>query len=221
MPTPNIGIVSEGPADYTVLQLVLAGYFQDPDIDPNPLQPLLDATGTFADGGWHQVLEYCKSEQFRSAFNSNDYIIVQIDTDISEEHPAYNIPHRDPTGKAHTCEQLIELVYAKLIELIGIDFYAIHKERIIFSICVHSMECWILPLYWSDSRKERTENCLNCLNEKLSKQGFTIHEKNTQYYRKAAKDYSKNRTLRQRWKDNPSLKIFIDNLENRFDRGFK
>lgn len=103
--TPTIGIIGEGPADYTIIQMILAGYFGDPDIDPNPLQPLRDASGTFEAGGWHQVLEYCGSEKFRSAFMSNDYIIVQIDTDISERHPTYQVPHRDASGQVYNCQR--------------------------------------------------------------------------------------------------------------------
>jgi hypothetical protein len=37
--TPTIGIVAEGASDQVVLQFILAGYFGDKDIDPNPLQP--------------------------------------------------------------------------------------------------------------------------------------------------------------------------------------
>ena len=219
--TPVVGIVGEGAADFTVLRLILAGYFQDPDIYLNPLQPLRDATGSFDDGGWHQVLEYCKSEQFRGSFNSNDYVIIQIDTDISESHPSYQIAHRAPTGRLYSCEELAALVYDKLVELIGQDFYNSHKERIIFAVCIHSIECWILPLHWDDSRKERVENCLKCLNEKLlTKEGFTIHSKDIRYYDKAAKGYAKHRTLRQHWQANPSLRIFISALESRFHRGF-
>lgn len=217
--TPTIGIVGEGAADFTVLQYILAGYFRDPDIDPHPLQPIRDATHTFADGGWHQVLEYCQSEQFRGAFADNEYVIIQIDTDVSEAHPAYNIPHRDATGRLYTCDELVKLVQTKLIEQIGRDFYAAHHARILFAICVHSLECWLLPLYWTDSRRGRTENCLKSLNEQLAKKGFTIHAKEARYYVKVAKPYAKHSTLREHWKHNPSFKIFIDNLEQEFHRG--
>jgi hypothetical protein len=220
--TPTFGIIAEGPSDHMVLQLVLAGYFHDSDIDPNPLQPLRDATGTFEEkGGWHQVLEYCSSEKFRAAFNDNDYVIIQIDTDVSEEHPAYGVPHRSSAGRLYLCDELTDLVYTTLINKIGRDFYDAHRDRIIFAVCVHSLECWLLPLWCSDARRGRIQNCLKCLNEQLNKkEGFVIDAKDTRYYRVAAKRYANERTLRQHWENNPSLKIFIQHLEQRFHRGF-
>lgn len=220
--TPSIGVVAEGPSDHTVLQLILAGYFHDPDIDPKPLQPLRDATGTFEEkGGWHQVLEYCASEKFRAAFRDNDYIVVQIDTDASEQHPAYGVPHRDKDGRILTCEELIICVTDKLVETIGPEFYAAHGNRILFAICVHSLECWLLPLYWDDKRRERTNNCLPCLNEQIDARfGFRIDAKDARYYYKIAKPYAKERTLRQHWQANPSLQVFVEALESRFGRGF-
>ena len=217
--TPTIGIVAEGASDQVVLQFILAGYFGDTDIDPNPLQPLRDATGRFESSGWSLVLEYCASENFRRAFVNNEYIIIQIDTDVSEKHPSYGVPHQDANGPL-SCEKLVEAVCAKLVDKIGAEFYEQHKDRIIFAVSVHSLECWLLPLHWDDKRRGRIENCLNCLNEQLAKQGYTIHDKDSARYRRAAKDYAKPRVLKERWHQNPSLKIFVDNLEQRFQRGF-
>lgn len=216
----SFGIVAEGAADHTVLKRILAGYFDNPDLATNPLQPLRDATGTFESGGWAQVLEYCQSEKFRSAFSFNDYIIIQIDTDISDKHPSYGISHHSESGPKSP-EQLVSEVCAKLIEQMGKAFYDAHKQKILFAVCVHSIECWLLPLYWTDNRREKIINCMTSLNEQLSKQhGFSIDAKDPRYYDKAAKDYSKRKKLLAHWHHNPSLKCFIDHLEARFQRGF-
>lgn len=222
MTTPQFGIVAEGPTDFLVLQYILAGYFDDRDIDPNPLQPLRDATGTFEDkGGWAQVLEYCRSEQFRGAFERNEQVIIQIDTDVSEAYPSYGVPHRAADGRALTPAELVDAVTLRLVQEIGPAFYEAHRDRILFAVCVHSLECWLLPRYWQDGRRERTENCLKSLNERLVVQeGFTIHAKEERYYRKIAKPYAKPRELRAHWEHNPSLRLFIASLERRFGRGF-
>jgi hypothetical protein len=171
-------------------------------------------------------MKYCRSEDFRGAFNHNHYIVIQIDTDISAEHPAYGIAHQDATGRIYSpaeLVQLVQLVSDKLIEQIGDAFYQAYRERVIFVICVHQIECWLLPLYWTDGRREKIVRCLQSLNEQLGPQfGFTIEDKakDPRLYRKAAKPYVKQRMLRQHWQANPSLAIFINNLEQRFYRGF-
>ena len=218
---PIFGIVAEGAADHTVLKRVLAGYFGTSDIVTNALQPLRDATTeAFAPGGWAQVLEYCRSEHLRSAFSQNEYIVIQIDTDVSEKHPSYGIPHRDESGE-RSPEQLIAAVCAKLISLMDEAFYRKYQRKIIFAVCVHSIECWLLPIYYHDGRKEKTVNCLQSLNEKLIQQlGFSIDSKDTKYYDTAAKRYSKSKELKAHWAHNPSLKHFVTSLEDRFQRGF-
>ena len=218
--TPTFGIVAEGAADHTVLRLLLAGYFGDSDIVTRPLQPVRDETGTFESGGWAQVLEYCASAQFRSAFDYTDFIVIQIDTDVSDKHPSYGISHHDSAGPL-SCEKLVEAVCDKLISTIGLDFYQKQKDKILFAVCVHSIECWILPLYFTDGRREKIVNCLGSLNEKLiEKHRFSIDAKSTHYYLKAAKDFSKTKALKAHWHQNPSLKIFVGHLEQRFGRGF-
>jgi hypothetical protein len=209
--------IAEGLTDLIVIENILAGYF-NPDIDINWLQPLRDATDANRSsnfGGWSQVFEYCQSTAFKEAFQFNEYIIIHIDTDVSEEEH-YNLPHRDENGE-FTPEHLIEKVVEKFKSLIGEDFYTKYENKIIFAIAVHSMECWLLPLYYTDNKKSKFKSCLLTLNQALKKEGFTIDEnkKNPEYYRKISRKYCKQRTLLGLYKENPSLKIFIEEIQKR------
>lgn len=214
----SFGLITEGLNDQIVIESILAGYFNNPDIDIRPLQPERDKDDENKShnyGGWSQVFAYCESNNFKEAFQFIDYIIIQIDTDVSED---YNIAHQDEKGE-FTPQQLIAKVSEKFRDGIGEDFYKTNQQKIIFAISVHSIECWLLPLYYTDKQKKaKCKNCLNTLNYELSKQHkFTIDKnaKNPEYYREIAKQYGKHKVLMKHYQDNPSLKIFIEEIESR------
>ena len=214
----NFGLITEGLTDQIVIETILAGYFNNPDIDIRPLQPERDKDDENKShnyGGWSQVFAYYESNNFKEAFQFIDYIIIQIDTDVSED---YNIAKQDENGE-FTPQQLIAKVIEKFRDGIGEDFYNTNQQKIIFAISVHSIECWLLPLYYTDKQKKaKCKNCLNTLNYELSKQHkFTIDKKakNPEYYREIAKQYGKHKVLMKHYQDNPSLKIFIEEIESR------
>ncbi|MEG3842223.1 hypothetical protein [Microcoleus sp. herbarium14] len=109
-----------------------------------------------------------------------------------------------------TPEQLIEKVIEKFKKEIGEDFYSKFQQRIIWAISVHSLECWLLPLYYQDSKKSKLKNCLGTLNkELLKKHDFTIEAKKPEYYRKISQQYSKHKVLMACYQHNPSLNSFV------------
>jgi hypothetical protein len=139
------GIV-EGVTDKRVITNILAGYFNNPDIKIAWLQPRDTIANTKEPpAGWTRVLKYCKSEQFKKAFQENEYVIIHIDTDVSPKE-TFDIPHQNENGELLTPEQLIAKVVNKFRSLIGEDFYDQYADKIIFAIAVHSIECWLLPL---------------------------------------------------------------------------
>jgi len=82
----RFGLVAEGKTDIIILDNILYGYFNDlegDEIEVTALQPNLDETDSF--GSWYNVLEYCKSAEFREAFDFLDYLVIQMDSDICEE----------------------------------------------------------------------------------------------------------------------------------------
>lgn len=213
----TFGLITEGLTDQIVIEDILSGYFNTDDIIVNPLQPERDKDDENKSdyGGWMLVFNYCKSDEFKLAFQFNDYVIIQIDTDVCEEIN-YDIPKRDANGEELTPEQLIEKVKDKFKVLIGEYFYNQYNDKIIFAITVHSIECWLLPLYYQDNKKQKINNCLITLNQALKKrEGFTIDAKKPQYYRKFSQQYCKHKVLIKLYKENPSFKIFIDEIDKR------
>lgn len=215
----TLGLITEGLTDQIVIEDILSGYFNSDDIIVNPLQPERDKDdeNKSESGGWTLVFKYCQSSDFREAFQFNEYVIIQIDTDVSEEIN-YDIPKRDENGDELTPAQLIEKVKEKFKALIGEDFYVRYNHRIIFAIAVHSIECWLLPLYYRDNKKEKITNCLTTLNQELNRrEGFTIDVKNKkpEYYRKVSRQYCKQKVLMRFSQENPSLKIFIQEIAKR------
>jgi hypothetical protein len=214
----SFGLVTEGLTDQIVIENILTGYFGNPDLLINPLQPERDKDDENKSsnyGGWTQVFSYCQSEDFKEAFQFNEYVIIQVDTDRSEDKN-FDVPHRNGQRKELSPEQLIINVIEKFRQIIGAEFHDRYRERIIYAIAVHSIECWLLPLYYTDNRKSKIKNCLNTLNQALSKNGFTIdvNAKNPDYYRDISEKYYKPKMFKK-FKQNPSFNSFIEELESR------
>ncbi len=218
--TITFGLIAEGPTDQIILEDILYGWFGEDIVDEvRYLQPDIDG-----DSGWGKVFNYCRSSDFQLSLQTNDYLIIQVDTDVSEEK-GFDVTHRDKQGNIVSPEILIENVKAKLIELIGSDFYQENSERIIFAISVHSMECWLLPLYYQDNNKEKIERCFTLLGKKINelnkqkKIKFYFDLKNKvkirDYYRQISYQYSKNKILLKHYEENPSLKLFIEELQTK------
>ena len=211
----SFGLVTEGITDQEVISNILYGYFNDPDLLINELQPLRDETDKKKSsnfGGWGNLIEYCKSDVFKYAFQTTNYVVIQIDTDICEE---YEISKKE-AGKDLTPKELIDKVTEMFVKHIGKDFYEKNKQRIIFAVAVHTIECWLLPLYYNNNKQSKTVGCLETLNQELSKkEGFTIdkNKKNLDYYREISKPFNKRKNLNLYYKKNPSFEVFINNLD--------
>lgn len=208
------GLVAEGPSDHAVLENILIGLFED-DISDEiaPLQPIRDATNEDEIkkfGGWYKVFEYCRSKDFRDAFQSIQYLVVQIDTDVSEQ-THYEVKQTSDEGKRLSPEVLVEKVIDKfklsISEAFGKEFFDKVIHRIIFAISVDEIECWLLPIYYTDKIKESINNCDYKLHQKAGK-----FEKNYKDYDKVSKDYRKSKVLMKAYQLNPSLKIFVESV---------
>lgn len=212
--SPTFAVVSEGPSDHRVLRALLAAYFADPDIVVHQLQPE-GATP----GGWTEVLRYCGSERFRAAIPIHDFVVVQIDTDVCEE-PGFDVPRRSD-GRERSPAELVLAARERLVAAIGPAVHGAAGAKVLFAVCVDAIECWLLPLYFQDSRRAKTTGCLGALNRALSAHlTFSIDpaDKRTLYYDKLlrAQRLHKRRTLEAIADGNPSLTIFLRHLDDRF-----
>jgi hypothetical protein len=209
--------------DQAVLENILQGFFQQGEDEPivNYVQPPRDATPRGsgpAPGGWTLVFRSLRAGDHRKALQLNDYVIIQIDTDVAEE-PGFDVSHRAPDGRTLSPEELIDQVKRRLIEVMDAEFYARHAGRIIFAVAVHSIECWLLPLLYEDeaAKKAKITGCLDAANRKLQRLNqpplSTAGHKDLKSYKQASRDYAKRRALLARRGENPSLDVFVKDLE--------
>lgn len=211
---PTFGLIAEGITDHVVLENILIGYFNDPDLTIRPLQPLRDATDALKGfGGWYNVFEYCKSEVFKDAFIQNDYLIIQIDTDCSSELH-YDVPKISGESNEVFIERIISKFQKDILERFGNIFFENYKQNILFAVAVDEIECWLLPLYYSDKTRSATNNCLFKLNQKLIKENLkpiVANDKDPKTYQKISRKFWKHKTLKDCYSHNPSFNYFVTN----------
>ncbi len=202
----NIALISEGVTDRPIIDAVLHSYFAKnaKRFYPN-LNPLLPKKNEPV--GWLNVLKYCESEEFRGAFNFNDYVIIQIDSDVHAEK-GFDVPNQK------TVEILITAIKNKIIEKIGIEFYEIYKGSILFCICVDSIECWLLPFYASTKAdKTKQSNCCNTVNKYFKKMDYTLNCNKSagsyEYYVRVSKLLSNKTDFFRNYEFNKSLQVFV------------
>lgn len=207
----SFGLVTEGATDQVVIENILYGVFNDPDICINRLHPVPDESGN-----WDKVFKYCASEEFKEALNYNDFLIVQVDTDVltgGDIPKKYNLnfaPNLIP-------EDIIKKVSEFLISLIGgeSDFWKLYNDKIIFAISVNQIECWLLPIYFKDQKvkRKKASGCISTLNEVMEqKEGFYIDKKEHYFYSQMSKHFKRN--IEKLYKLNPSLKVFVERIMN-------
>ena len=207
-------LACEGVTDFAVVEAVLCGFFDEDITDEiTYLQPHLDETSKSQKGfgGWEQLLDYLQSTRFYEDVKFNDYIIIQIDTDISK-HPNFGVSHYDENNKELTTSVLIEKAIKKLIDFINKNhpgFYESHKEKILFCICVHSIECWLLA-HHKNMKKPKTKNCFKALAYELKKNEDSL--KNNKTYQEIATPLANKKTLEGIRVKDASLHSFLERL---------
>jgi hypothetical protein len=194
----TFALIAEGITDQVVLDAILNGHYRgqlDDEVDTNSLQPLRDATdgSRVAEeefGGWELVLEYCADhERLVEALEFNDYLVIQIDTDCGE-HPNFGVP-LTVGGKDRPVHELVEETQKVIIAALGADFYQEYQDRILFAICVHSLECWLFSLHESDNnKKNRSKSCEKHLGVVARKNGI-LYQKDYPIYDDLSREYRK------------------------------
>ncbi len=210
----KFGLVCEGVTDQIVIENILCGFYKeidDLDEEIQALQPPFDeTTKKQADfGSWGLLLTYLSDTRFRDDVLNSEYVIIQIDTDDSQK-PNFNVSPTDSDNKELTIEIFVEKIIERLVAQIDSkeSFYEEHKEKIIFAISVHSLECWLLPLY----KSYKTEKIINCFDnlQRESKEISVKKDYNT--YNKLSKPFVKQKMLLKVSSQNKSLNIFLSKL---------
>lgn len=231
----KFGIIGEGITDQITIENILCGFFKNKnlDIDIEPLRPRrIKGNKQNGDGGWLSTFKYLETEDFRNDLVNTEFIIIQIDTDASEEKH-FDIPKIE-NNKELSPNELIEKVINKCILIINSGdngFYENHAKQFIFAISVHQLECWIYAHY---SNQPRIKNCFKALNrhsfdekiprcskEKgccLDKTGSLknpdkeVIQKNYDCYNKLSQPFSERKNVDLVAQKDPSFRFFIQQL---------
>ena len=211
----KFGIAGEGITDQIVIENILCGFYKDYDDLDNEVrytQPPTDETDSKKQppkGGWTRLFNYLGSELFLDDILNDEYMIIQVDTDVSEEI-GFEVSRNCSTI------ELIEKVRERLILEINKNnnAYNQHEDKIIFAISVHSLECWILPLYLT-KKGEVIHKCFEKLIKEVPKVSKKLKvNKNSNDYDKLSRDFLKHKILIEKASENSSFQIFINALPN-------
>lgn len=217
----DFALVTEGITDHQVLRNVLIGFYKEqrePVItfefpDPQAKEPV---------GGWTLVLQYLRAKKFRQAFQVNQFVVVQVDTDVAED-AGFDVAKQNAAGPL-SLEAFVAAVVERLKQEIGSEDWATYGKRFIFAVGVEQIECWILPLWHSDAKGEQIANCTNRLGQNAKLQDelkaqnyrwFGGASKDPRSYDFASRGYRKRKFLMTEGVRNPSLGLFLKQLELR------
>ncbi|WP_407272815.1 hypothetical protein [Radiobacillus sp. PE A8.2] len=144
----QIGIVSEGPRDFEMLQSLITHIVGD-EVRCLPLQPDLSATSGFGSygAGWHGVRDWCKTigqhgglEVFIGDGMELDLLIIQLDGDVAREQEVNCYKTCPPAQE--TVNELENWIKSLLNVRI--------PDKVVFTIPMDNLESWILAAYHAD-----------------------------------------------------------------------
>lgn len=180
----NIALITEGASELSVIKHIVSRYV-GPSICLNVIQPEMNGYIQAGCGGWNEVLKSCeKEENIKNALIENDYVIIQIDTDMSATSPFSVISYEGCRycGDDELWRRVKDRIISSIPDIVDIS-------KIILAICINEIECWLLPIYYSCQKKCKTSNCLDLLNRELDKKNIHVITEKNSY--NAQRTYSK------------------------------
>ena len=169
----KFALITEGVSEHRIIKHIISKYFKDRDPEINQIQPKLVHEKQNDTGGWDEVLKYCQRPELSDIFVENDYLVIQIDTDQSQNNP-FNVLHtkidlQSGNNVNKSTEELYIDIKNKLESLISEEILAKYRNRIFYAICSHTIECWLLPIYFTNNHKSDTNTCIGTLNRQLNR----------------------------------------------------
>lgn len=208
----SFALITEGITDQVAISAILYGlYDEEPEI--RPVQPLRDATdearqGSFA--GWEKVFEYCSLDDFAAIFATNDYAIIQVDTDVCD-HTNFPVAFVDENGERSPADLVAEVI-AFIGTKISPSILSRYGDRIFYAVSVHSLECWLLPVHATTAaEKRRTKSCEVHLTRVLNRKDIQF-KKDYRTYTTLAKPLEKRAGIDTVRRHNESFAMFVDAL---------
>lgn len=213
----SFAIVGEGKTDQVVLESILIGVFSD-KLDPGNVvyeQPPLDESGSHQSeswGNWLNVVKYLEGKAYREAFQFHPFLVVQIDSDICEE-PGLEISKTGEGGIAHSAQFLAEKIREKLSQIIGKEDMDTYRDRFLFAIGVHSLECWLLPLYGKHNEASNIMSCKVRVDRGLKREKMQgLNKSDIRTYHAASSPYRRFKVLSEVSHLQQSFDIFVKEL---------
>lgn len=200
----TIGLICEGVSEINIMTRILSKYLND-NVIVNPIEPETKTENGFlvqnGYGGWQQVLAHCNDETVEKILEFNDYLLIQIDTDASIQK-GYDVAPQDANGQPKGVAVFFQDIKKRLLANISEAVQTKYEGRIIFAICMNEIECWLLPLYYNDKNRCKTNNCIFALNQALGKKnlgGIPDKDKNGAFarnvYQKILKNFKNKKTI--------------------------
>lgn len=208
----KFGVISEGVTDYWVIDELLYRYFNtlDQEVYVKHLHPQYDETDVF--GGWEQLLKFCEGNIISENALENDFLIIQIDTDIIEEKP-FKISLNKNLEDIHseTISKIKEFINPKIE----------NHDKIIFALGMHSTECWLLGIIDSSHKNSTVNKCLPKLRFKIRKDGkfkpIGDKGKSKDTYEGITSILKKQKDIIKKSKSNFGFEKFVEQLEQEFN----
>ncbi|MCR5453369.1 MAG: hypothetical protein K6F33_00070 [Bacteroidales bacterium] len=216
----SIGLICEGVSEANMISHIIQRYLGD--VDVNTIQPKIVSGKQNNFGGWLQVLDYCNDNELQKIFATNDYLVIQIDTDACIEKN-YDVSQYNENNQKVSDEILYERVVQRLKKNLSAQLIQKYSNRIIFAICINETECWLLPIYYTNEQKKRcaTTNCIYLINQKLKQQNTNTipdKEKNSnearQTYQTILKKLKKKKDIEDISQYNYGFKKFVEQLNS-------
>jgi hypothetical protein len=154
----RIALATEGKSEHWIIKHLVENYFKDIEIFFRQVQPQIFDDTQESIGGWLEVLKFCERTK-------------EIDTDESQNE-RFGVSHTKQGNVAKTQEELYYDLIEKIKELIKSEVFIQHSHKIIFAVCIHTIECWLLPIYFTNHHKSDIRNCLTTLNTELRRRNL-------------------------------------------------
>jgi hypothetical protein len=215
----KIALITEGITDQYIIKPIIENYFKEIDFKFNPISPSVDETDKQTGfGSWVNVIKSCEVEDFEEMLLFNDYVVIQIDTDVSHQK-GFDVP-KVIAGVKLEHKELCEKVIEKLKSLISKDVLEKYSEKFLFAIGIHSTECWLIATVKSGRNKEETDNCLFKLNSQLTIKNMNAINPNNKNsfksrktYHELARKFRNKKEIEKYSKYNVGFEMFVEQVK--------
>ena len=113
------------------------------------------------------LLQSLREKKHRESLQFASYLVIQVDTDIVTQ-PEFGLDAQlAAVTTPDEIKQLVEAVIERLAKEMGSEDYDYYREKLLFAICVHTLACWLLPLWAGNPIHASISNCYRKLNDAL------------------------------------------------------